>query len=63
MKRRIIGVIVGALCGVLLGGGTGIVGAFGGLPGVYVFVILGAVIGFFATPDISRFLKHFKNDK
>jgi len=34
MRLRVFGIIVGAIVGLFLGGGTGIVGAFGGVAGV-----------------------------
>lgn len=59
MKIRIFGLIIGALLGVLFGGGTGIVGSFGGVAGVYVFATLGAILGFFASTDVASFLSKF----
>jgi len=60
MKIRLIGIVLGVILGLLLGGGTGIVGAFGGVAGVYVFSILGAIIGFFAAPDITNFWRKLR---
>ena len=61
MKIRLVGIIIGALVGILLGSGTGIVGSFGGVAGVYIFAALGAVIGFFASTDIwGLFRKLFR---
>ena len=59
MKVRLIGILAGALLGVIFGGGTGIVGAFGGVAGVYVFALLGSLIGFFAAPDILKVFRKF----
>lgn len=54
MFGRLIWTFAGAFIGGFLGAGTGIVGAFGGAPGLIVFAVIGGVIGFLATPDISR---------
>lgn len=54
MKKRISFTLAGAFFGAFFGAGTGIVGAFGGISGLIVFTILGGIVGFLATPDISR---------
>ena len=59
MFSRLIWTVVGAFVGAFLGEGTGIVGAFGGVPGLIVFAAIGGVIGFLATPDIHRIRKRF----
>lgn len=60
MKARIVGLIVFGLVGFLLGAGTGIVGGvFVGVPGVFVFTILGAIYGLSGGPDIARCLRRF----
>lgn len=47
MKARILGIIIGALLGVVLGGGTGIFGGGWGMSGVKVFTIIGGFLCFF----------------
>lgn len=56
MYSRIIGVAVGAVIGLLVGLGTGIVGllGFAGLAGWYVFALIGSAFGFIAVPDFKR---------
>lgn len=54
MLSRLIWTFAGAVVGAFLGAGTGIVVAFGGVPGIIVFAVIGGAIGFFATHDISR---------
>jgi len=60
MFGRLTWTIIGAFIGAFLGAGTGIVGAFGGVPGLIVFAVIGGVIGFLATPDISRLGKRVR---
>ena len=59
MLVRLFGSLIGALIFTFLAAGTGIVGAFGGIKGLFVFPVLGAVIGFFAAHDISSFWKRW----
>lgn len=59
MFSRLIWTVVGASVGAFFGAGTGIVGGFGGVPGLIVFTVIGGVIGFLATPDINRIRKRF----
>lgn len=54
MRHRIIGIVVGAICGAFLGAGTGVVGAFGGVSGLNVFALIGGIVGFFGVPDAVR---------
>lgn len=62
MKERIAGTIVGALLGIFIGGGTGIVGGiFGGVAGASVFMIIGAVWGFSAGPDLAQAIRRWQN--
>lgn len=63
MKRRIAGISIGATIGALLGAGTGIVGGFGGVSGMFVFAVIGGIIGLLAVPDarqIGSFLRSFR---
>lgn len=59
MVKRLIWTFVGAVVGAFLGAGTGIVGAFGGVPGLIVFTVIGGVIGLLATPDINKIGNRF----
>ena len=59
MVGRVAWTIVGLLLGAFLGAGTGIAGAFGGVSGLTVFALIGGVIGFLASPDISRLAGRF----
>lgn len=53
MKARIAGTVGGALLGLFIGAGTGIVGGFfGGVAGASVFALGGAAWGFSAGPDL-----------
>lgn len=55
MKTRLLGLVIGALIGAFSGTGTGVViGGGGGMAGVWVFGILGAVVGVFAAPDVEK---------
>lgn len=61
MRSRIILAFIGACVGLLLGGGTGVVvGGGGGMPGVYLFTALGALVGFFAAPDTAKIVTWLK---
>ena len=51
MKKRLIAATIFALFGWLIGAGTGIVGLFDGIAGVWLFTSLFAVIGFFIAED------------
>ena len=58
MKARLVGLILFAFIGFLLGAGTGIVGGvFVGVPGVFVFTTFGAIYGWSGGPDIARGLR------
>lgn len=52
--QRALGAGIGALIGVLLGGGTGIVGYGGGIAGSGLFTAIGAIIGFLLVPEVRR---------
>ena len=61
MKIRILGSVVGALAGFLVGGGTGIVGGvFGAMAGVLVFTTIGAAWGWSAGPDLERAIQKWR---
>jgi hypothetical protein len=55
MNNKIIGLMGGALLGLFLGSGTGIVGGFfGAVAGASVFMILFAGLGYYAYPDVME---------
>jgi uncharacterized protein YcfJ len=61
MKARVLGSIVGAAIGFIVGGGTGIVGGiFGARAGVLVFTIIGAFWGWSAGPDLAQTIKRWR---
>ena len=59
MNARMLGMLGGGLLGLAFGSGTGIVGLFGGVAGVFVFTPIGAIWGFSAGPDIARFISNW----
>lgn len=62
MKERIAGTIGGVLFGAFIGGGTGIVGGmFGGVAGASVFMLIGALWGFSAGPDLAQAVRRWRN--
>jgi len=63
MLKRLLLTIIGALVGAFLGAGTGIVGAFGGTPGIMLFSVIGGIIGFLGTPDILRLSERFSKKR
>ena len=56
LKTRVILMALGIFLSAFLGAGTGIVGAFSGVPGLSIFAAIGGVIGFFTIPDMRRLL-------
>jgi len=61
MKTRILGSLIGASAGFLVGGGTGIVGGvFGAIAGVLVFTAIGAAWGWSAGPDLVRAIQKWR---
>jgi hypothetical protein len=55
MKARFLWLVIGGLIGTFLGAGTGVViGGGGGVPGIWVFGFLGALVGVLAAPDMVR---------
>jgi len=61
LRKRVIGAAIGGLAGLIFGSGTGIVGLpFGAIAGWPLFLVLGAVIGFFSATDISNILGDMK---
>lgn len=62
MKTRILGSLIGAFTGFLIGGGTGIVGGvFGAIAGVLVFTTIGAAWGWSAGPDVARTVQRWRS--
>lgn len=62
MKARFAGTIGGALLGLFIGAGTGIVGGFfGGVAGVSVFTLGGAAWGFSAGPDLANIIRRWRS--
>jgi uncharacterized membrane protein len=58
MKNKIIGLFGGALLGLFVGSGTGIVGGFfGAIGGASVFMFLFAALGYYAYPDFAGWLE------
>jgi hypothetical protein len=59
MVGRLVWTIVGALVGAFFGAGVGIAGAGVAFSGLTIFAVIGGVIGFLATPDISALARRF----
>jgi hypothetical protein len=57
-QTRKIGALVGLAMGFFMGSGTGVVGLFGGIPGFWLFFVIGGVLGWYVAPDVMR-LKQF----
>lgn len=57
MKNKSIGALVGAVVGLALAGGTGLVGFLGEIAGVGIFGLLGAVLGWLSVGKFSGKLK------
>lgn len=49
MKNKSTGALIGAIIGLALAGGTGIVGHLGEFLGVGIFGLIGAVLGWLVT--------------
>jgi hypothetical protein len=61
MSNKIIGLLGGALLGLVVGSGTGIVGGFfGGVNGTPVFMVLFAALGYFAYPSIAASIERWR---
>ncbi|MEP5153325.1 hypothetical protein [Planktotalea sp.] len=61
LKTRIVGIVIGLIVGLLVGGGTGIVGgAFGGIPGFWVFFLIGGVLGWYVSVDVLKLYRKLK---
>lgn len=59
---RVAGTIGGAFLGLFIGGGTGIVGGvFGGVAGASIFMLIGAVWGFSAGPDLAQAIRRWRS--
>jgi len=60
MKTRVLLTITGAIIGFMFGGSIGIASGGGATNGALACSIIGAIIGFFAGPDVSRIIGKFK---
>jgi len=56
MKIRAILMLIGAVAGFVFGGSIGIASGGGASNGALACSIIGAVIGFFAGPDVKKLL-------
>lgn len=60
MKIRAILIIVGAIVGFIFGGSIGIASGGGATNGALACSVIGAIVGFFSDPDVSRIISKFK---